>query len=635
MRSLGGAPARGIVFNLSRADLVHEWILTLCLIMAVSAVLAPLLILFGLKFGTIELLRFRLVEDPRNREIRPMISRSFQRDWFDTMKQRSDVSFVIPATRQISATVDVKIKGNMGDEAHETHAMDIIPTGQGDRLLLENGAAIPGPGFCVLTQAAAATLGVEKGRILTVATKRLKANRYEKGEIDLVVSDILSDRAGTLKSLYVPLDLLEAVEHYKDGQAVPEYGWQGTTPRAYPLYDGLVLILAKPLNKIDELKLITNTGFSRIESLTPRTLQDRAGVHIAPGKPIYLLSTGKNPARQDSVQAVAYRLRGKDAVLIPWVNGLRARIIKSPGSPPVDVALFSLSVSAEKGSDLGLFPIPPWPVLFLSHDADDGSTLWRRIMVSEPLHLHTTPLQLTVNREAEGLTFPVQSEMYPIDGPTAGANIAFVPARLAGVLNLFRHRNLTYDDQRDEFVLSRRGYAGFRLYANTIDDVDSLKNYFESQGIPVHTQADRIRDVTELDTYLSLIFWLIATVGVVGGVASLMASLYASVERKRRDLSILRLIGLSGAALFRFPIYQGILIAVCGFGVALCFFQSVAWVINFLFQDHFGTQESLCRLAGWHIWACLAGTMAVAVMAGGTAAWRVTRIEPAEALRDE
>ena len=80
-RPLGSQPRPwGIVWRLSGTDLQHEWLLTGCLIMAVAAVLSPLLLIFGLKYGTIDTLRTRLVQDPRNREIRPMASQAFSHD---------------------------------------------------------------------------------------------------------------------------------------------------------------------------------------------------------------------------------------------------------------------------------------------------------------------------------------------------------------------------------------------------------------------------------------------------------------------------------------------------------------------------------------------------------------------------
>ncbi len=134
----------GIVLRLSRSDLANEWILTLCLVMAIAAVLSPLMILFGLKYGTIQTLRHRLVQDPRNREIRPMVSKSFNREWFEQMRGRTDVAFIVPTTRQISATMDVALRSDSSSGGNEKIQLDIVPTDEGDPLLLENGAGCCG-----------------------------------------------------------------------------------------------------------------------------------------------------------------------------------------------------------------------------------------------------------------------------------------------------------------------------------------------------------------------------------------------------------------------------------------------------------------------------------------------------------
>ena len=65
---MANGSTKGLIPGLAVADLRHEWILNLCMILALAAVLAPLLLLLGLKHGTITTLRDRLVEDPVNRE---------------------------------------------------------------------------------------------------------------------------------------------------------------------------------------------------------------------------------------------------------------------------------------------------------------------------------------------------------------------------------------------------------------------------------------------------------------------------------------------------------------------------------------------------------------------------------------
>jgi putative ABC transport system permease protein len=253
------------------------------------------------------------------------------------------------------------------------------------------------------------------------------------------------------------------------------------------------------------------------------------------------------------------------------------------------------------------------------------------IMLPAALSQRASEVFLRLTNDTSVLTFPVT----PVAPHTLADDVAFVPARLGGMLNLFRERNLTYDATTHQFVLSRLGYAGFRLYARSIDEVDNLRRYFESQGLPVHTEAQRIKEVTDLDRYLTLLFWGIATVGMLGGTTALLASLYATVERKRRDLGVLRLLGMSRRTLFRYPLYQGLMISGGGFAIAMLFFSGMALAINGWFHNHLGAGESFCRLPSWHTAGALGLTLLVAMLAATCAAWRVTQIDPAEALRDE
>lgn len=610
----------GIVFSLARADLKHEWILTTCLVMAIAAVLSPLLLLFGLKFGTIETLRHRLVQDPRNREIRPMISKSFTRDWFEEMKARLDVGFVVPTTRQISSTVDVQTSGQSAKRA-----LDIIATTTGDPLILENDAPIPGKGQCVLSALAAENLGVKTGDEITAWAKRIKGRRYESASTKLKVAGVLTPRASARQALYVPLEFLEAVEAYKDGRAVPEFNWPGATALAYPVYNGLVAVVPKQLTKLDENMLAINTGFSKV-SRPGDGLAKRIGFSLGRHMQIYLL-TSRKPVGLESVGAVRAKLRGKGATLLPLAGPISAELLGAKGNKVADLQVVGLSAATGMADDLQIQPRPPWG------QGQGAIDQLLTIMLPKDLKADQSSYVLKFTRGKEVLSFEVAVNQER--GPP-GVN-AYVPSRLAGIVNLFSRRNISFDAKAKKFVLARRGYAGFRMYAATIDDVPKLKKFLEGPGqaLQVHTEAGRIRDVVELNTYLTLIFWLIAVVGIVGGLASLIASLYASVERKKRELAVLRLIGLSGPKLFRFPIYQGIIIAGGGFLVAMAFFQTLAYTINTLFADHLQRGESFCELPWPHALASLAATIGVAILAATLAAWRATRIDAAEALRDE
>lgn len=607
----------GLVLRLARADLAHEWVLSLCLVLAVAAVLAPLMLLFGLKFGAIETMRSRLVQDPRNREVRPMTSQAFPRQWLQELAGRADVAFVVPGIRQIAATLEASLG------AGPKLTLDVLPTAPGDPLLEENGAPAPGPGQCVLSFLAAESLGAKVGDALEVKVKRLRGSRFESGELRLRVAGVLDQRASALKAVYAPLELLEAIENYKDGLAVPELGWPGDAPEAYPVFDGVVVALGRELDKLDELRLINGTGFSKLTRPSPAELAQLTGYRVDPAWRVYLVEAAKRPVGMESVLAVKERLRGTGAFLLPWTRAVAARLLAADGSEAASLNVLALGPLAEGRPPTGLAPAPPWPP---GQGMEPKPTLMLPAGVSPP----PGQAYLELRHERRVLRFPVS-----VAKERAPGEAAFAPPQLAGVLRLFAQRELTHDRSSGRFLLARRGYASFRLYAATIDDVEGLRRHFEAQGLSVHTEAQRIRDVTQLDGYLTLIFWLVALVGLVGGAAALTASLWASVERKQKELGVLRLLGMPTGAMVRFPLYQGLIIAVCGFVTAVGVFQALAWVINSLFQAHLQSAERLCRLPADHLLATLGGVIALAALASAAAAWRVTRIDPAEALRDE
>ncbi len=619
----------GIVFRLAKADLLHEWILTLCLMLAIMAVLSPLLLMFGLKFGIIDWGRTYLTEDPGYREIRPLTSRSFKKEWFDGIKERPDVEFVVPATRQIAASIVASIKSKKTKED-----LDIIPTGEGDPLILNNGSPVPGQGECVLTHLAAEDLKAGVGDMITVKVSRIKGSRFEYGTVELKAVGILSIRASGMKSMYVSLDILDSVERFKDGQAVTEFGWKGSIPKAYPQYNGLIVVMPDLLTKVEESTLCVQTALSKIEKLDNENLKERAGYEVSPENAVYLLSTIKRPVLEMDVKDVRNKLRGKGAHLFPWIRPIDVHLVDGSGNEIAPLSIYTLSVKSEEAGQIGINQIPEWG----DTRGKMGDLL--KVMLPPGVSAPENGLSMKITVEDGGtLIFPVSITK----DRTLTDGVAFVPSKLGGVLNLSSHRNVTFDDNLREFMTSRRGYAGFRLYAKSVDDVDGLRRFFEAQAIPVRTEMKEIKKVADLDKGMSLIFWLLAVIGITGSVASLTASLYASVERKKRELSVLRLIGMASITLFRFPIYQGALIAAGGFGLSLILFQVFSQLVNTWFRPYidkllgFPIEEGVafCRLPLIHMGAGLLGIITVASLAAMISAVRIMRIEPAEALRDE
>ncbi|CAN7462800.1 ABC transporter permease [Aquipseudomonas alcaligenes] len=397
---------KGLLATLAWHDYRNEARLSACAVLALVAVVAPLLVLFGLKHGLVSTLTERLERDPAVREVIPLGGARYNLDSIAALAARPEVAFVVPRTRQIAATVDLHADGGS-----QPLTVEMVPTAEGDPLV--PAEQLPrGSGEVVLSQRAAERLGVKVGDELTAAFGRSVSGTPEYQRTRVKVKAVLPLEVFQRQALFARLDLLEAVEDYRDGLAVERFGW---------------------------------------------------------------------PGRE--------------------VAGTRARV-----------------------------------------------------------------------------------------------------------------------------------YPGFRLYARDLDAVETLRLHFAEHDQEVATQAEAIAQVRSLSRNLTLVFWIIAGLALAGAFAAMAASTLAAVERKRRELSVLRLLGFSTAALVGFVVLQALYTGTFSLALAGVLYLAAETGLNQLFQSAAG--ESACRLLFSHYLLALLATLACSALAAATGGWRAARIEASEGLRD-
>ena len=587
-------PKESLILWLALKDMFHEKIITINLILGTAAIIAPLLILFGIKFGIIETMSNRLVNDPKNLEIRPISSQSFTMSWFDEVIKNDKIDFIIPMTRQLSSSAQIKSL----EPSAKMVVADIFATNFGDPLILKNGGLIPDINSCVINDSLAKDTGLKEGDSLQCSVTRYVKNKIQKASIRLKVIAVLSPRAGFIKSIYVPLEVVENIEKYKDGLSVSQWGWKGNISEAYSIYDGVFIALPKPLNRAEQIRLLSGTGFAYINEIACSAAEKKAGYTFSDKDNLYFIKPAKNSSINDeNIGSLKIKLRGKKAKLFPW-----AEVVNAVLDNNTSIKILALPSSMKNIKSMTLY----------TNKITKDKTILKVLSKQKELMLPLNILKLDIN-----------STYY------------FMKAESIGKLALLKQRNLMYDNNIKKILLARKGYASFRIYAKTLQDVEPLKNFFENKGINVSTKTERIHEVQKLDKYLTLVFWLIAIVGVFGGATTLSASLYSSVERKRKELSILRLLGLSGGMIFRFPIYQGTFISISGVSIALIFFIIMSTIINELFQTHLQNGESFCTLTAIHILMVYSIAVFLAIVSSMIAAYQATKMDPAEAMRNE
>ena len=144
------------VARLAFRDYSHEWHISGCFILGLAAVLAPLLVLFGLKYGLVTSMLTALAEDPEKRELKPLGSGHYTAVWFRGMRARPEVAFVSPRTRTLAATLELSSK-----TAPVILPAELIPSGQHDPLLKGLERRPAGLHEVVLSRSAAERLKVQ------------------------------------------------------------------------------------------------------------------------------------------------------------------------------------------------------------------------------------------------------------------------------------------------------------------------------------------------------------------------------------------------------------------------------------------------------------------------------------------
>ena len=592
-----------IITRLAILDLWHEWILSLCMVLAIASILTPLLVLLGLKYGTIQTMHERLMEDPVNREIRPARTLSLTSQWFTQLKQRDDIEFIIPTILRGSSVIRVTTQKNR-------LLVDLVPTDYNDPLILTNDGVIPNQDECVLSYTAAEELGVKKGDIINVEITRTRDKNKESVQVKLQVVAILNPRADSLVRIYAPFELVNDVETYKEGRAVYNRNWPGGKVLPPLSYDGLWLLLPQKLTSIDEIDLTVSTGLTEIIQIYANEFEKKFSFYPPDNYVIYKLLAKSNPITVNSLNIVKNKLRGKSAIVLPIVNGITITD---------NAKVIGLSLSKIQTDILGLPPLPWGKFDINTNFARQGQAL---------LPNNKSPtIELTSKILGGTITFPLNNQ-----GASFNENI-IVPVELMGILRTGQTNQIIFDQTQKTFLSAKTNYHGFRLYAKSIDNIPELYSYFVAQDIDVIAQIQEIEKLKVLDQGLTRIFWLIAIVGIAGGMAALIASLYASVERKKRDVGVLRLMGLSCLQVFRFPIYQAIIIVILSNIVASSGYIAISYTINLMFINKIGGK--ICTLPYTYFALIFVITIIIATLSSLLAAWKTTAIEPAEAIREE
>lgn len=237
-----------IGIRLGLADLWHDRTVFACFVLALAAVLAPLLVLYGLKFGIVTALIEALRSDPENLEVKVLGNHHLSPVQLAEIASLPEVSFFVPTTRSIAARLFVQPTG----AGRVRRAADLIPTGPGDPLLPPDRPPLRDDEI-ILSNALARHIGVGAGDLVEGSNTREVAGLRETFRIPLRVVLVVPERVLVGDRAMTTPATLDRLEAFLDGFAVPELGIGGRPPEERTVVHANMRLYARELDSLEPL----------------------------------------------------------------------------------------------------------------------------------------------------------------------------------------------------------------------------------------------------------------------------------------------------------------------------------------------------------------------------------------------
>ena len=209
-------------FLLAWKDFLHDRTLSLCAILALTASLTPVLLLAGIKTGITRIFEERLLSNPASLALIPLSSQRYTPADMERMRMLEGVSFIVPQTRILASSVLL-----IAPQTDSTIHAEAVPTAQGDPLLRRYASDISGEAIVLTQQTARSLPGIQPGDVIRLSIGRRHQGKLEQVSLQLPVHAILPDSADGSEHVYLPFPILQDIERFRDGIAVPARNWSG------------------------------------------------------------------------------------------------------------------------------------------------------------------------------------------------------------------------------------------------------------------------------------------------------------------------------------------------------------------------------------------------------------------------
>lgn len=175
--------------------------------------------------------------------------------------------------------------------------------------------------------------------------------------------------------------------------------------------------------------------------------------------------------------------------------------------------------------------------------------------------------------------------------------------------------------------------------ANARGDPESVKKDVESQvpGTMAMTQSDFTKQIDDMMNGIMLFIGAIASIGLIVGVISIVNIMLVNVTERTRELGVLKAIGFTNREVLGSILMEAGLLGFIGALIGLILAAILLQMAIIIFGPQLGMEDITLgyMLPLWLIGAVLGGATILSILAGLYPAWRASRLNVVEALRNE
>lgn len=561
----------------------------ICQVLALFAMMTPLLIILGLKYGIVQSMKQQILKDPSALEVRMTDAVRVSEDLLQKIRSWPETRFVTPCVGSLYSTVNVS---RIGDGESEEMTAEMIPTAPGDPLLQNTDLCEPERGQVVLSEKLAARLHVQAEEEVRIRVWRNM--RQEVFELTLRVVGVLPRQHLAGMALLLPLEgTIEVEDFVIQGKGVP--GSVATIMDE--LYSGVALAPGEDAS-LAEFMCAQYPGLAFVK------IGDDSSYPGAPKDGWLLRVEGK---RMDSVQvdALVEMAEEHECFAWPWVEPLSAEL-RLPGGERREV-----QVVCSGGQTSSASVCAPPLICRMAQGLDSD---FAELCVPSPQGESRVSCRVQVDE-----TMP--------DG------VVQVSPQVLAILHRGVERSLVWDYRVDGLRYPVLSFNSLRVYACSMEVTESLNKRLLAEGVHCTARLAIIHRLLALESSLAKLFIVITVGAALGAIVSFAMSLFNAAELHRRDYALVQLLGAGRGMLALMPLMDALASTALALLLSFACFYATSTVIGHLFAES-ASGDALCRLSAHHIQVFCASCAGIACISSVAAAIKVLCISPAEILRE-